>query len=185
MRRLAVILLALVVTSCAVDAQQHADVANDVAVPFGLLDSSAPPLLPPATAAPAESVAVCFVKDNVLAVVPVNLAPPVQLDDVVATLAQPPANAASLRTAVGDPPMVHTVNLKGGIARVDLEPSVSDLGGRDQLLAVAQLVCTLTGQPGVGQVSFTLDGAPVEVPRGDGSLTDGPVSRGDYAALIG
>jgi hypothetical protein len=37
----------------------------------------------------------------------------------------------------------------------------------------------------VGLVSFTLEGAPVDVPRGDGSVTSGAVSRDDYAELLG
>jgi spore germination protein GerM len=66
-----------------------------------------------------------------------------------------------------------------------LLPAITELGGDEQLLAVAQLVCTLTARPGVGPVSFTLEGAPVDVPTGDGSLTSGPVSRDDYADLLG
>ncbi len=47
-----------------------------------------------------------------------------------------------------------------------------------------QLVCTFTARAGIGQVAFTLSGAPVDVPRGDGSLTADPVSRDDYAELL-
>ena len=89
-----------------------------------------------------------------------------------------------MRTAVGSPPVVGEVRLNAGVAHVDVLPSISTLGGDEQLLAVAQLVCTLTGLPGVGLVAFTLDGSPVAVPRGDGSLTNGPVSRDDYDDLL-
>jgi spore germination protein GerM len=82
------------------------------------------------------------------------------------------------------PSLVRRVALRAGTAHADLQPALSNLGGTEQLLAIAQLVCTLTHRPGVGLVSFTLDGAPVDVPRGDGSLTAGPVSRDDYADLL-
>ena len=67
---------------------------------------------------------------------------------------------------------------------MDLLPEVSALPADEQLLAVAQIVCTLTGRPGVGQVSFTLQGARLAVPKGDGSLVSSPVARDDYAGLM-
>jgi spore germination protein GerM len=38
-----------------------------------------------------------------------------------------------------------------------------------------------TGIPGVDRVRFEVDGEPAEIPRGDGTLTNRPVGRGDYA----
>jgi spore germination protein GerM len=74
--------------------------------------------------------------------------------------------------------------VQGCVAVVDLEAAVSDLPADRQLLAVAQVVCALTSQPGVGQVRFTLDGERIDVPREDGALTGSPVTREDYADLI-
>jgi hypothetical protein len=55
----------------------------------------------------------------------------------------------------------------------------------DEVLAYAQIVCTLTSQGAeVGTVSFTRDGRPLAVPRGDGSLTTDPLTIADYADLI-
>ncbi|MGC1513054.1 MAG: GerMN domain-containing protein [Acidimicrobiales bacterium] len=172
--------------ACSVQGQGRAQVRDDDAVPFGLLDQDVPPLLPPVTAAVTETVSLCFVDvDGAVVAVDAALDPPIDLPDVVEALAEPPGSAAgSLRTAVGEPPLVRDVRLVAGVARVDLLPAITELGGDEQLLAVAQLVCTLTGRPGVGLVSFTLVGSPVDVPRGDGSLTSGPVSRDDYANLV-
>jgi len=171
--------------ACAVRGQDHADVQPDDAVPFGLLEADAPQLLPPATSTATETAALCFVEGNQLAIVGVALDPPFELDGVVAALAEPPAAERSLRTAVGEPPPVRNVRLVAGVAHVDLLPSISALGGDEQLLAIAQIVCTLTGRPGVGLVAFSLDGSQIDVPRGDGSLTNGPVSRDDYIELLG
>lgn len=65
---------------------------------------------------------------------------------------------------------------------------VVTLGGseglvRPQVLAFAQIVATLTPDRATG-VRFRLDGADLAVPRSDGSLTDAPVSRADYASLL-
>lgn len=70
--------------------------------------------------------------------------------------------------------------LSGGVATVDLDEAFALLDGRDQRITLAQLVFTLTGRPGVGRVSFTVEGDPVDIPRGDGTLTSGSVSRDAY-----
>ncbi|MCW2714619.1 MAG: Lipoprotein LpqB, GerMN domain [Frankiales bacterium] len=61
-------------------------------------------------------------------------------------------------------------------------------GTRDQLrpqaLAFAQIVATLTPERAAG-VRFRLDGADLPVPRSDGLLISGPVSRSAYADLLG
>jgi spore germination protein GerM len=185
-RTVAIALLITCASACGVTDQDHAEVAADKSVPFELLEPDAPPLVPPATATETELVPLCFVRDDAIVGVRVMLDAPANPEDAVAALEDPPDSASGpLRTATADPAIVRSVTLANGIASVDLRPAVSDLSGDDQLLAVAQLVCTLTGRAGIGQVSFTLEGAPVDVPRGDGSLTDEPVSRDDYEALFG
>jgi hypothetical protein len=181
-----VVVLSGCLSGCAVRAEHHAHTIDDDSVPFGLLDSNAPPLAPSTTSDTTALVTACFVDGGRLGVVTVALERPVRLGDVVDALASPPDDArVAWRTEIGEPSIVHSVRLEAGTAHVDLVAGVNDLGADDQLLAVAQLVCTLTGRPGVGQVSFTLDGSPVDVPRSDGSLTDEPVSRDDYADLLG
>jgi spore germination protein GerM len=91
--------------------------------------------------------------------------------------------AAGLRTALLTEDVIRDARVAAGVAHVDLRLLFAT-GTQESILAVAQLVCTLTGLPGVGQVAFTLDGQPVEVPRSDGSLTSGTVSREDYATVI-
>jgi len=55
----------------------------------------------------------------------------------------------------------------------------------DEVLAYAEIVCTLTSQGAeVGTVSFTRGGQPLAVPRGDGLLSTGPLTIADYAGLI-
>jgi spore germination protein GerM len=65
---------------------------------------------------------------------------------------------------------------------VDLMAPFTQVIGTEQAIALAQIVLTLTLLRGVNKVRFTLDGEPVSVPRGNGTLTRGPVTRADYSA---
>jgi spore germination protein GerM len=180
-----IVAVALAAAGCAVSAQTRAQVVNPNGVPFGLLDPSPSPAVPTGSASPTEAVALCFINNGALVVVSEPLPAPVHLLAAVAALAQPPeVGGQSLQTAMASPEIVNQVTLQGGIATVDLKQAISALGGENQLLAVAQIVCTLTDRPGVGQVSFTLAGTPALIPRSDGSLVSTPVSRDDYASLI-
>ena len=66
---------------------------------------------------------------------------------------------------------------------IDVNESLTGVDGEEQMLALAQLVFTLTGLPGVNGVSFARDGRPVEVPTADGELKRGPLRRQDFAAV--
>ena len=72
-----------------------------------------------------------------------------------------------------------TGTVTGGIATVELSADFTAASSTDQRAAVAQIVCTLTARPGIGQVQFQLNAKPADVPRGDGSTTSKPVSRDD------
>lgn len=173
------------VAGCSVPGEDSAQPARDDSVPFDLLEPDAPPLLPLDDTNATKTVPLCFVVDDGLIVSEAALPRSADLEDVVTALAHPPASAEpAWRTAIGEPIIVRHVDLTAGVAHVDLTQAVSALGGDEQLHAVGQIVCTLTAQPGVGLVSFTLDGSPVDVPRADGSLTDGAVSRDDYRDLL-
>ncbi|CAN5858415.1 hypothetical protein BH18ACT2_BH18ACT2_20070 [soil metagenome] len=100
----------------------------------------------------------------------------------------PPAEAGvGLRSFVPQG-LITSVRPSGrGFAEVDLaEVPFERIDQRDQRLAIAQIVLTLTRRPGVGQVQFTLDGEPLAVPGQDNVQTEpgGPVSRQDYESLL-
>lgn len=105
---------------------------------------------------------------------------------VVATLVTTPAPAAAaLRSAV--PPATEVVGavVEGGVATVDLSSSFTLVGGNEEILAVGQIVLTLSSLEGVAGVRLLIDGSPVAAPTGDGALVDRPLTPDDFAGLVG
>lgn len=91
--------------------------------------------------------------------------------------------AAGLRTAITPGTRLRSAQVTDGTAVLDLTSAFVEVGGEEQILAVAQVVLTATARPGVERVSIALDGEVVEVPRADGTLAAGPLTAADYAAL--
>lgn len=187
MRLAALTLVLVLVTGCAIDAAGEATAHRDEDVPFGLVDPGAAPLLTTTTAAPDTPTApVCLIgPDGRLQELDQPVPPIVTPENVLRALAPDELpEDSSLRTAVPEPGAVRDVEISGGAATVDLSATIGAVPAQELQLMVAQLVCTLTGLPGVGQVSFTLDDIPTEVPAGDGSLRSGPLNRGDYPDVM-
>ena len=92
--------------------------------------------------------------------------------------------AAGIRSAISPQTTLLSARLEGDTAVADLSGALVEVGGEEQILAVAQLVLTATAVPGVGQVRFLLEGQAVEVPRADGTLTSETLRASDYAGLL-
>jgi hypothetical protein len=84
------------------------------------------------------------------------------------------------------------VSVSAGVATVDVASAfVQPVTGGDQLpvanidqpLAFGEIVLTLTGLPGIGQVQFTVGSQPQDALVADGSLVAGRVSADNYAGL--
>ena len=71
----------------------------------------------------------------------------------------------------------------GTTAVVDLPTSFADLGGQDQIIAVAQIVYTLCLFPEIEQVSIRVGGKQALVPTETGRLSPGPLTRANYSSL--
>ena len=67
------------------------------------------------------------------------------------------------------------VAIKGDLAVVDLAGKFLQADVGDSALGIAQFVNTLTQFPGIVRVRFELDGKPVGVPKGDGTITKSAV----------
>jgi hypothetical protein len=129
----------------------------------------------------------CFVRDSHLVTVTRRMTTAPTLVEQFAHLLAGPTEAErdqALTTALTGTP---TVARTPGSAVVTVELTVAGVGaGRsDEAVAYGQIVCTLAGRDDVSGVIFTRDGQRRGVPRGDGSLSEGPLTTADYAAIIG
>jgi spore germination protein GerM len=178
---LAVATTILLLGSCGVPSRDHADPADPEDVPFGLLDEETSSEAAQRAGSPVD---VYFYDATSERLVRVALTTDdAALDTVLRLLQAPGGSGLPVGNPLGDVDVVVAAEVARGRATVDLAESFRDLAGTDQRVSLAELVYTATGRPGVGQVSFTLDGQPIEVPRGDGSLTSEPLTRSDYPEL--
>jgi hypothetical protein len=89
--------------------------------------------------------------------------------------------ARGLSTALTPTTRLTVTSLQGGLATVDLA------FGRvppNQITAIAQIVLTATSLPEVNRLLLTIDGKPLQAPLADGALTDRPLTRSDYLAML-
>jgi hypothetical protein len=93
-----------------------------------------------------------------------------------------PEVLSGLRTALAPQSLAVDEGLPGGLTSVSVTRDFTAVTGANQLLAVAQVVWTLTDLPETTEVRFLADGVPVEVPTDEG-LTDQPVERDDYQSV--
>lgn len=177
----AAVLAVAVLGACGIDAEPTANRIEPDEVPFGLLDPE------PTTTVPTEGrqVGVHFLANEELLVVDRTLPSDGSLGDLLELLVAGPTEperdlgvTSALPTGT-----IGSVDSRRGTAEVDLTSAFGELRSGEQILALAQVVYTLTGQPGIGNVAFTLEGEQVEVPRSDGTTSDEPLSRDDFSAL--
>ena len=72
-----------------------------------------------------------------------------------------------------------------GVAIVGLPDEGEAPGRSDEALGYAQIVLTLVELKGVDAVQFVREGEVLAVPRGDGSVTERPLTRSDFLDLLG
>jgi hypothetical protein len=112
---------------------------------------------------------------------------PSDLSGVMTLLLDGPTQSefgAGLRSAISPRTTLRSARLDAAdTAVVDLSGALVEVGGEEQILAVAQIVLTATAVAGVGQVRLLLEGQAVEVPRADGTLTSETLRAADYAGL--
>lgn len=137
-----------------------------------------------------ESVELFFLDGSRLTRVSIELAQEPSASRVMAALEEgPPSGEVGIGLqSVVPRNLVNSVMESGeGFASVDLANGPFDsIDQVDQRLAIAQIVLTLTRRPGIGQVTFTVDGDPLAVPGRDNVQTQPgeAVSRQDYESLL-
>lgn len=178
--------LAVALAACGVPAEDSATLAQPGDVPFDLLG---PPAETTSSTSPAERtdvVDVYLAQNERLAAVKRKVPFPAVPESILEVLVDGPTEVEVARgysTALfgEDVIFVRSVGVSGGVATIDLGPSFNDV--TNKILALGQIVFTLTGLPGIGLVRFTRDQAPTAVPRSNGEVTTDSVSKDDYSLV--
>ncbi|MFI6784682.1 GerMN domain-containing protein [Micromonospora sp. NPDC050276] len=181
-RHLVVLALAALLTSCSIPTD---DAPRVVQAPQGPFQSSAPADTSPPVGPAAETL--CFVRDNrIISFIRRVDRPPTIEDQLRHLLAGPTAaeRYTDLTSALPGAVNAAGVTVTGAQARIVVDKPGDDAGRSDEVLAFGQIVCTLTSRDDVTTVTFSRDGRPLRVPRADGSLSEQPLTRADYATLI-
>jgi spore germination protein GerM len=174
---------AATVAGCGVPTSDRPETIAPEQLPQGLrpTDSTISP-----TPVDQEPIDVWMVRDELLVATRHQVDPPVDPQRALDELLGGPTGAEqdqSLRSAIPDTSAVLSAVVQGGVVTVGLAPEFSDIPASDQLLAVGQIVLTLTDLRGVGRVRFVVDDAQIAVPLPSGASSDQSVSRDDYLTL--
>lgn len=176
--------LMLLATGCSAGGPSGVQHVDPEDVPFGLLSTSPTSAVEPR----GPRATIYLVRDDHLARTSASVASSNQPADAVRVLLTGPSTsqtAAGLSTAIPSQTRLISLDVSGTVGTIDLNNAFGDVGGGQQILAVAQLVYTLTASPDITAVRFAIEGKLTEVPDGSGSLADTPRSRSDYQQLAG
>ncbi len=181
-----VALLGVIAAGCGVSTQSEPETVDRETVPFDLL--SRQPRPDEAASAPGlHSYVVYLARSNSLVpTIRSQTRPPTQAE-VLHSLVRGATEAeseAGLRTDIPAGSKVSRVDAHGAVATVELGGSFDRVRGQARIVAFAQIVFTATESLPVSRVRFELDGRPIDVPTGDGTLTGEPVGRTDYAGIV-
>ncbi|MEY2583239.1 MAG: hypothetical protein QOE09_3088 [Ilumatobacteraceae bacterium] len=161
--------------------------------PTTLVPSTTTTVVDPATTIALQEVTLYFISGGQLKGYPRALAKPTTTNSVLTALQEgPPAGdpGVGIRSAVPtkDKALIKSTEDNSGVATIELPPGFFEqTPPEDQLMAIGQIVLTVTEVGGIGQVLFTQSGSSLQVPRGPGGgLSNGtePLARRDYQELL-
>lgn len=182
MRRLAALLALPVLVGCGIPQDEQPRALDPAAAPFRVFASQAAPT--PEGELAAELWLVRGDRpEPVVRAVPRPGSPEQVLEQLLAGPTETESEAG-LSTAIPTAFELDDVQVEDGIAVVSLE-GLGDQVRNDNNVAFAQIVATLDARPDIEGVRFRTGDTDLQVPRGDGSLTDAPVNRESYAELLG
>lgn len=191
MRRAVVVAVAiLVAAACGVPSDSEPRAIETKNVPFGLLSPTAEATTttqPSASTATARVTVYLADADGKLRPVRRQVTAPATVGRAITALLGGPTEeeADQLSTAItSDTELLDIQGPEDGLVVLDLSRDVLSITGRQQILALAQVVWTATALPSVDRVLFEFDGEPAEVPNGNGTLTSSPLGRLSYRDLI-
>ncbi len=185
---LALAVLALVATGCAIPTQSAPSTMAPSKVPFGLLNPH-----PPTTTTTTQPKSTSYVPVNVflldssdkLTAAVRDVAAPAPLDAVIRALLAGPSSSESaqgITTAIpSDVALLSVLPPQNGIVTVNMNTAFGAIIANNTELAVAQIVATVVGETGATTgVLFEIDGQRTSVPIANGSLVSTPVYLIDF-----
>ena len=128
-----------------------------------------------------------LVGDDGLARVTRDLPVPVDAEAVLRSLLSgvtEPEDRSGLSSSIPVGTDLLGFDIANAIVTVNLSADFASVGGQQEILAVAQIVLTVTQFGDADGVVFELDGVTTDVPTADGALATIAVSPADYEALI-
>jgi Sporulation and spore germination len=182
----AIVGVALAAGACGIPTANSPTAIAKAAVPYHLLDppttTTTAPGTPPAVGV-AEQIYLVS-PDGHLVAADREVAVPASSSQVLgALLAGPTATetASGIQSFLTGNGVRASVTEAGGIATVHFSTSPIQVVGPDQTVAIAQVVYTVTQDPGITGVLFEIGGKPIEVPTATAAAqVPGPVGRADY-----
>jgi hypothetical protein len=171
-------------TSCGVPTDSDAVRIAAEDVPFGLVDTAASSVPSTNDVAPDVDVELFYVSGEELVAVAGRAPSPLTPSGMVGSLLSTTAPGSSVRSVL-EPDDIVSVAVDDGTVVIDLDQTLLELPTNEQVLAVGQLVLTLTGLDGVTSVAFVSGGEPVAVPLPDGTAASDPVGRESFRTLLG
>lgn len=177
-----------VVVACGVPRGDVAPITSDE-LPPGLRSSTttSTATAPTDQLAVPGGVAVYWIRDKLLVPEAITFESTPDVDRVVSLLERGPSTtdqSPEVRSAVSLSRVIRGVERDGERVTVELSDDFSEVAGADQVLALGQIVATVTSIPGVTEVEFRRDGEALDVPVPDGSLVQRAVTRSDYGSLL-
>jgi spore germination protein GerM len=186
------VVLAILVSACGVPSSGGPQTIAPSGVPFGLLSNKKEPVQERVSPAhPTAPVSIYLLDQGHLAPVAREVHFPAPLPTLAtealdALLAGPTLAEAEngYQTAISTGTRLLSVSVTAGVATVNFSSAFGMIVGADQIPAVAQVVYTITGIPGISSVAFQISGQPiaVPVPGTAGAQVNGPVSRAQFPA---
>lgn len=107
--------------------------------------------------------------------------PATVLDALLSGVPDEPGNDPSVVTKIpANTALASQPVLRSGILTIDLDRGISGVQGDGARLAYGQMVCTTDALDGVDGVLFSIDGAPVQPPNGQGETGGAPLTCAAY-----
>ena len=173
--------VAVLLTGCGVPQDDGPRPLEPREVPF-----ASPTESPPAESVGDRQIELGFVRDESVVLSTRTVEDPRTTEEVLELLfagPSPDERASGLLSLLPSTITVEDVEMVRGTAVVTLDGPDDSEVLRLAPLAYAQVVATLTPDRAAG-VRFRLDDTDLRVPREDGSLTNKPLTRRDYAGLL-